>query len=165
MPRVMPAQKPGTSVQEVGTPPEFCIAVERRFGDISFDLAANDGNRVHPDYYGPGSRSGEDALTANWSTASNGLLWLNPPYDRIRDFAAKCKEESKLGAKIVMLIPASVATNWFADLIHGIALVLPVRPRLTFVGHKDPYPKDLMLCCYNVGSVGFEPWHWKEDRR
>lgn len=45
----------------------------------------------------------------------------------IRRKAAKCKEEAWLGAKIAMLIPASVATNWFADMIHGIAMVLPWR--------------------------------------
>ncbi len=61
----------------------------------------------------------------------------------------------------MMLIPASVATNWFADEIHGCALVLPIRPRLTFVGHQHPYPKDLMLCVYNLGAPGFEPWRWK----
>lgn len=156
----MPAQKPGRSVQEVGTPPEFLSAVEARFGRIFFDLAANDSNAIHTEFYGPGSQIAEDALNEGW-WEWGGLLWLNPPYDQIKAFAKKCRTEAKLGAKIAMLIPASVATNWFADEIYGVALVLPIRPRLTFVGHKDPYPKDLMLCAYNLGAPGFEPWRWK----
>jgi phage N-6-adenine-methyltransferase len=155
----MPAQRPGSSTQEVGTPAAFLDAVQDRFGEITWDLAANQTNHVVDDWYGPGSQDGEDSLTQDWS-ANSGLLWLNPPYNRIRDFASKCKEESWTGAKIAMLIPASVATNWFADLIHGIALVMPIRPRLTFVGHNAPYPKDLMIVGYNVGAVGFEPWRW-----
>jgi len=111
-------------------------------------------------FYGPGSSIAENALTENWCRWA-GLLWLNPPYDNIKAFAAKCRAESAKGATIAMLIPASVATNWFAEEIHGHALVLPIRPRLTFVGHKDPYPKDLMLCVYGLAAPGFEPWRWK----
>jgi len=149
----------GDSVQEVGTPPAFLRAVERRFGRILFDLAANKENAICRHFYGPGSDIAGDALTQSWAPWK-GLLWLNPPFDRIKDFAHKCKVEAANGAKIAMLTPASVATNWFAEEIHGVALVMPIRPRLTFVGHKDPYGKDLILCAYNLGAPGFEPWRW-----
>lgn len=155
------ARVSGDSVQEVGTQPEFLRAVERRFGVICFDLAANTSNAVFGDlFYGPGSTIAEDALTQDWHRWA-GLLWLNPPYDNIKAFAAKCKVEASKGATIAMLIPASVATNWFAEEIHGRAFVLPVRPRLTFVGHTAPYPKDLMLCVYGLAEPGFEPWRWR----
>ena len=156
----MPAQRPGSSVQEVATPPEFLDAVVAKFGPIVWDLAADASNHVVPGWFGPGSEFGEDSLAQSWSLNNLGLLWLNPPYDSIRKFAEKCRAEAARGAKIAMLIPASVATNWFADLIHGVALVMPIRPRLMFVGHSAPYPKDLMLCCYNCGEPRFEPWRW-----
>jgi phage N-6-adenine-methyltransferase len=157
----MPSQQPGASVQEVGTPPEFLCAVEGRFGKITWDLAANESNHVVPWWFGPGSQFGEDSLTIPWTEKAGGLLWLNPPFGRIAEFAAKCKAEARLGAKIIMLIPASVSTNWFAEHVYGFASVRPIRPRLTFVGHKAPFPKDLMLALWNVRGVGFCPLKWR----
>lgn len=161
----MPAQRPGTSEQVVCTPRAFLDAVERRFGKIGFDLAATKENNVTGDddsFFGPGSTLANDALTVDWSQLGGDLCWCNPEYGMIkgsRGFAHKARIEAACGVRIVMLIPAAVATNWFADEIHGHALVIPIRPRLTFVGHKDPFPKDLMLVCYNLGSPGFEPWN------
>jgi hypothetical protein len=157
----MGARISGDSVQEVSTPPEFLRAVEARLGmQITWDLAADASNHVADRWYGPGSRYGEDSLIAPWDGI--GLGWLNPPFKMIKKFAAKCAVTTET---VAMLIPASVATNWYAELIHGRAMVTPLRPRLTFVGHKDPYPKDMMLCCYNLGSIGFEPWQWKEPTK
>jgi hypothetical protein len=39
-------------------------------------------------------------------------------------------------------------------------MVLPLNPRLTFVGEKDPYPKDLMLSCFGFGVTGCKQWRW-----
>jgi phage N-6-adenine-methyltransferase len=143
----------------VGTPPEFLRAVEGRFGPITFDLAADESNHVVAGWFGPGGIY-PDALATAWCDIE-GLLWLNPPYDNIKAFAHKAKIESAKGARVAMLIPASVATNWFAEEIDGHAFVLPIRPRLTFVGHTSPYPKDLMLCVFGPGAKGFECWRWK----
>ncbi len=163
----MPAQRPGTSEQVVCTPRAF-LAVEKRFGRLTFDLAATRENNVTGDpdsFFGPGSHLANDALTADWMQIADETCWLNPEHGMIkgaRGFAHKCRVEAACSKiKIVMLIPASVATNWFAEEIHGHALVIPIRPRLTFVGHKDPYPKDLMICAYNLGAPGFEPWDWR----
>lgn len=164
----MPTQRPGTSEQVVCTPPAFIRACEARFGRFGFDLAATPENSIVPgQHYGPGSLFyAEDALRADWKAnlGDHSVLgWLNPEYGMIKGphgFAAKARREGAKGVRLVMLIPAAVATNWFADEIHGHALVIPIRPRLTFVGHKDPYPKDLMICAYNLGTPGFEPWRW-----
>ncbi len=164
----MPAQKPGTSEQTVCTPRAFLNAVESRFGKIAFDLAATQENAVTGDdqFFGPGSPWANDSLTADWSQVYEDeltILWCNPPYGMIKGngFARKARKECAGGdVRVVMLIPAAVATNWFAEEVHGHALVIPIRPRLTFVGHRDPFPKDLMLCCYGIGRVGFEPWQW-----
>ena len=59
-----------------------------------------------------------------------------------------------------MLVPASVGSCWFADHVFGKALVLPLRPRLVFVGETHPYPKDLMALAWE-GYAGFELWKWK----
>lgn len=158
----MPAQRPGTSEQTVCTPRAFLDAVERRFGSLTFDLAATRENSITGDgsFFGHGSLLAEDALTVDWPREK--LLWCNPPYGLIKGngFARKARIESEKGSRIAMLIPAAVATNWYAEEVHGHAFVLPIRPRLTFVGHTDPYPKDLMLCMFGPGARGFEPWQW-----
>lgn len=176
MSRKMPAQKPGASKQDYGSPPAFLRAVEARFGRIVWDLAAHASNSVCGDrYFGPGSRWGENSLERAWDLipgvrTGEGLLWLNPPFGKIKPWARKCQAEASFGARIAMLVPLS-GGNWFADYVEESAFVLPIRPRFPFVGQEpnpktgklDPYPKDLMLCVYNpptVFHVGFETWRW-----
>jgi phage N-6-adenine-methyltransferase len=165
-PRFMPQQKPGRSVQEVGTPRELLDAVEARFGFFGVDLAALKSNRVVGPYCGPDHHNEHmrDALGLacqwNWSQAT-GLRWLNPPYNNIAPWAEKCAEQSAIGpCRIAFLVPASVGSNWFADHVDGKALVLFLRPRLTFVGHTQCYPKDLILALYGE-KPGYECWRWR----
>lgn len=154
-----PAQKPHRSKQNYATPREFLSAVEARFGRIVFDLAAE------PETSAAGLAffsKEDDALTQDWggSTPEPGWLWLNPPFGDIASFAAKCAEESAKGAKILMLVPASIGSNWFRDHVLGKAMVLGLNPRMSFDGIAM-YPKDLMLCVYAHGVNGFDQWRWK----
>jgi phage N-6-adenine-methyltransferase len=154
----MPVQKPGKSVQEVETPLDFMQAVEKRFGRMDFDLAASPGNAKAFRYF----HKEHDSLKQDWSKL-DGNLWLNCEYSDIEPWAAKCASY-KIGLfdniRIFLLTPASVGSNWFQSHVWGSALVLALNPRLTFVGHTQAYPKDLILSCFN-GKYGFEPWRWK----
>ena len=49
----MPEQKRHSSKQAVGTPRELLAAVEKRFGHIGLDLAANASNNIKDCYYAP----------------------------------------------------------------------------------------------------------------
>lgn len=161
MARPMPKQKPGLSEQIVGTPPEFLAAVARRFGPIRFDLAANAANAVAPAYFGPGSPLGEDALEQSWQRP--GVLFCNPEFGDCKRFVKKAAEEGAKGARIHLLAPASVSSKWFADYVHHKALVLALRPKLTFVGHDHQFPKDLALFVFGPWiAPGFDVWRWKE---
>lgn len=157
-----PRQRRWRSEQAVPTPREFLPPVAERFGVITFDLAATPANSVVGGYhFGPGSMWGVDALVQSWHRR-NGLLWLNPPFETIGPWAAKCREEAAAGATIAMLTPASVGSIWFAEHVHGRALVLGLSPRLKFVGCKHQYPKDLMLSVYGPCiTPGFDVWRWK----
>jgi phage N-6-adenine-methyltransferase len=156
--RFMPEQKPGRSAQEVGTPRAFLDAVEKRFGPLKWDLAADESNHVTERWFGPGA-PGEDSLTCSWWMCPPGLLWLNPPYGNIGPWAAKCASIVD-PHRIAFLVPASVGSNWFAEHVDGKALVLFLRPRLTFVGHTQSYPKDLILAVYGE-KPGYECWRWR----
>jgi hypothetical protein len=158
----MPAQRPGKSFQDVGTPREFLNAVEKRFGDIMWDLAAHEGNSVAASgFYGPGSGFGENAFKEIWHSIP-GLLWLNPPFENIKEWAMRAAAESGHGARILMLIPAAIGTNYFKEWIWPFARIYALSPRLTFVGHTQSYPKDLILCEYSRDVVpALECWRWK----
>ena len=145
----------GQSKQDYATPRDFRLAVRYRFGCIETDLAASLENTLARDFISQHKNS----LVQNWAKMTPGLCFLNPPFDNIAPWAAKCAAEAKLGARILLLTPASIGTNWFAEHVWGNALVLALRPRLCFDG-KNPYPKDVMLSCFNLGDPGFECWKW-----
>jgi hypothetical protein len=152
----------GTSIQDYQTDPEFMRAVFKRFGSMDFDLAAHASNSQCGKYfYGSGSMLGTDSMAEDWSKL-RGNLWLNPPYNAIALWAKKCSEYRGEG-KIFFLVPASVGSNWFAWLVYPYATTYLLNGRLTFVGEKNPYPKDCLLAIYPSRS-GVDPiqiWRWK----
>ena len=148
-------QKPGRSKQDYGTPWEFIDAVAARFGPIAFDLAAHAANCKHADYY----NVEDDSLSKDW-TKLRGNLWLNPEFGDIAPWAAKSSREASHDRRVFMLTPASIGSNWFAEHVHGKALVLGLSPRMMFEGATDPYPRDLMLSIYGE-FPGFGTWRWR----
>lgn len=149
-------QKPGRSRQDYGTPPEFLRAVERRFGPIAFDLAARPDNAVTSAHFSPRTNS----LVQHWNRLT-GVLWLNPPFGKPDAWAGKCARSMGPGRVILLLTPASVSTEWFADYVYGRARVFAIRPRLTFVGCQDPYPGDLILSAFGPDyPPAFCCWRW-----
>ena len=152
-----PSIKRGHSRQDYETPADFMRAVADRFGAPILDLAASDENPKAPMWI----TEAQDSLSIAWHLQASGVLWLNPPFGVIGPWAKKCWEEKQEGCRILMLVPASVGSNWFKDFVHNRALVCFLSPRITFEGADDPYPKDLVLCCYNFGTAGYECWRWK----
>lgn len=168
-----PPQKPHRSRQDYATPPEFITAVKAflGIGQFAIDLAASDENAKALAYFS----EADDSLTQDWTKALSDLqgdtpladrdlawAWLNPPYANIGAWVEKARAEAAKGAAIAMLLPASVSTEWYAAHVHGRADVVFIRPRLTFVGHADPYPKDLMLLLYSPEAEGVtSTWNWK----
>jgi phage N-6-adenine-methyltransferase len=147
-----PTIKRGKSRQDYETPWSFIKAVEAKFGPIAFDLAADSENFKGPE--GMYFDVQNDAFRHDWSKIT-GNLWLNPPYGTIGPWAKKASE----GGRVLLLTPASVGSNWFADYVHGKAHVYFLRPRLVFEGADDPYPKDLILSVF-AEPPGYTPWKW-----
>ena len=158
---MMPAQRPATSEQTVCTPTDFLTVVERRFGMSQRDLAALESNAVTDTYFGPDHKRPEyrDSLQNEWHP-DRCLLWLNPPFSNIAAFAKKAAAESKQGARVAMLVPCG-NTRWWIEHVQPYAYEFRLFPRLTFKGHKSPFPKDLNLYLYDRGLTGSQPWNWK----
>lgn len=166
-PGPVPAQARGRSHQDYGTPSDFLDAVTGRFGAISFDLAASAVNSTarHPLGANPPPSyftEADDSLKQDW-TKLHGNLWLNPRFADIAPWARKCRDSTRVAHafdRILLLTPASIGAEWFAQYVDREAMVLGLVGRLTFVGCEDPYPKDCILSCYGE-RTGFDLWRWK----
>lgn len=175
----MPAQKPGKSRQDYGTPWELIRAVEARWGKLALDLAAHDNgdNAKAPAWFGESDDYLKQDFTPGLGLPDDALCWCNPPFENIAPWAAKWGADAKLGARIIALVPASIGAEWFAAHAFAKARVVALRPRLAFEGggHQkgcadetcmgcQTYPKDCMLLLYgkvdNNGSL-LETWRWK----
>lgn len=155
----MPAQKPATSEQVVATPLDFLSKVKIRLkvDDFVMDLAASGDNTVT---YNGWYTEKENSLIQNWNY--DGWCWLNPPYSDISPWTIKAWEESRKGAHIAMLVPASVGSNWWRQHVDNKAYITFLNGRITFVGHTKPYPKDLALLLYAPFLEGGSCiWRWK----
>jgi len=156
-----PALNRHRSKQDYQTPAGFMRAFEECFGPIGFDLAAHAQNTQHEKFFGVE----EDSLRQNWERTQSlcvGWLWLNPPFNNIKPWAAKCdalREEMGWDCSLAFLVPASVGSNWWREYVHLRAQVHFLSPRLSFDG-KNPFPKDIALCLYGM-PPGYECWRWK----
>lgn len=154
----------GKSKQDYQTPEAFIQAVLGRLGiaDFAYDLAASPENfQSTAGYY----NEEQNSLAQNWAESFkyDTWLWLNPPFSDIRPWVEKCWKESEAGAKIAVLVPASVGSNWWQEFVHHKAHVLMLNDRIQFVGAKWVYPKDCGLLLYTpfIRQGGYESWAWK----
>lgn len=154
-----PVQKPGKSKQDYGTPWELIRAIEARWGTLTVDLAARANNAKAPRFITPEL----DSFKQNWAEwIGGGIGWLNPEFADIAPWAQRCKLYAT--HRIIMLTPASIGSEWFAEHCEGAAKVVGLRPRLTFEGCKDPYPKDCMLTLFGPFDAAmpvFSTWRWR----
>ena len=148
----------GASRQDYGTPWEFIAAVEAQFGPISFDLAASWTNAKTPWYL----CEAHNALEWDWQRLERVFgrrLWLNPPFGNIAPWAAKCAAS---GASVLLLVQASVGSNWWRDHVHGRAFAWFLNGLICFDG-KNGFPKDCALIEYGGRPPGYTVWSWRND--
>ncbi len=177
-----PNSKPEAGQQDYRTPQDFLAAVQRKFGvRLAFDLACTTVDCVVPtspcqdmaydvSRFGFCCDTGADALASAWPTTPPGeAAWCNPPFGRSGAFARVASES--MHCRSILLIPASVGSNWFAEHVAGIACVVFLRPRIVFndpqgspvvdkYGQKTGINRDCMLAAY-----GWAPGMHCEDWR
>jgi len=164
MAEIAPKDKTKTK-QDYGTDPKFWNILNGKY-DFKWDLACHEGNclvtdgRFNSGYLHPYT----DSLAEDWHL-KEGWLYLNPPFKDIKPWARKCVNESLLGAKVVMLTPASVGSIWFHDWVMNKAHVMFLKGRLTFAGETAPYPKDCMISIFDNFHRGVNIWDWRKDWR
>lgn len=163
-----------TSRDDWETPNDFYFRLDEEF-NFAFDLAANSENSKVGDFYlGPGSLFSEDALDDNvtwfdYMGETWRYSWLNPPFNKARDFLAKVKDETaRFPLGVVMLLPASVDTKWFHEEVVPFANEIRiVKGRLAFSGQSGNNT-GTVVCVFHPKALGIIPqvahfWDWRNE--
>lgn len=150
--------------QDYETPDDFFEACGRLvcsgIDDSAFrvDLAAHYENTKCSRFF----NESENSLVRPWHK-NYGWLWLNPPFCDIKPWAQKCVEESKKGAKIVMLTP--IETTEWAQLCFSNADVRLLVGRLTFKPMTTCFPKPCMISIFDKSRVpSISLWDWRKQK-
>ncbi|HEQ3535093.1 TPA: phage N-6-adenine-methyltransferase [Vibrio parahaemolyticus] len=131
----------GVKLQDLWqTPPEIFNQLNQEF-QFALDAAAESETALCANFF----TEQEDALSQNWG---NQTVFCNPPYSQLKAFARKGYEESRKGAKVVMLVPARTDTQAFHDYFSK-GEVRFIKGRLKFLQNGEaqntaPFPS--MIC-------------------
>ncbi len=157
------------SKQDHATPPVLLGCIQSTFHcDLDLDLAASAENKKCERFISLEM----DSLKQDWKKVLEEqeseehefwreeyiAAWLNPPFRGVDPWMEKCAEESAKGCRIVSLTLASLGTGWYRNHVEGNALSLVLRKRITFLGQKDPFPKELMVTLWGFGMTGLAFW-------
>jgi phage N-6-adenine-methyltransferase len=162
----MPAQRPSTSTQAVGTPVRFLDAARRLFSikEFSVDLAADPSNAVCDVFLTEAVNALAPEVRWRDYCGSKGWGWLNPPFKEIGPWVEKAWRESRNGARLMVLVPAATDTQWWDSHVRGKAYIIYIKGRFAFVGHTAHYPKGLALLVYAPFLKGGDRvWAWTDD--
>tara|TARA_R110002020_G_scaffold123083_2_gene279191 strand:- start:3576 stop:4076 length:501 start_codon:yes stop_codon:yes gene_type:complete len=140
---------------EWSTPDDLYKALDAEFG-FTLDAAATAFNAKCATYL---SRD-QDALLQRWALIpshrpAKPVVWLNPPYSRLRQFLAKAVTESANGCTVVCLVPSRTDTRWWHESVWDTATHAPrpgvsvrfIRGRLKFGDGRGtaPFPSAVVV--------------------
>lgn len=112
--------------REWATPPEVFNPLHAEFG-FTVDVCASAANKKLPLYFS----EAQDGLSKPWAP---NVCWMNPPYGReIYAWTRKARDEARLGATVVGLLPASCDLSWWHEDVVGHAEVRYIRGRVRFL--------------------------------
>ncbi|WP_418113464.1 phage N-6-adenine-methyltransferase [Vibrio scophthalmi] len=127
------------------TPAEIFRQLNDEF-HFTLDAAAEPSTALCSNYF----TEQDDALAKNWGSH---VVYCNPPYSKLREFARKAYEASLTGATVVMLVPARTDTQAFHHYLSK-GEVRFIKGRLKFLQAGEaqntaPFPS--MICVLGAG--------------
>lgn len=157
----MAGYMPRAAKSDWRTPPEVVDLVRAALrGRIDLDPCANRealaGGLIGEkrNIFGPPDASG---LEEPWS----GRVFVNPPFDELGAWAAKCRREHELhGCEVVLLMPARTDTAYWHEHVSTANAVCFWRGRIRFVGAPAAAPFLVALAYW-----GAWPWEFHEATR
>jgi site-specific DNA-methyltransferase (adenine-specific) len=124
------------------TPQDLFDKIHKAF-NFTLDPCANKDNTKCSKFY----TEEDNGLSKQWA---GEMVFCNPPYSKIKDWVAKCYQESHDwgNTRVIMLIPARVDTRYFHDYVFKYAKAICfIKGRLKFGDSKNsaPFPSALIL--------------------
>lgn len=126
--------------------PDVVLEMVRRLGPIILDPATSPDNPTNAAHF---LTEKDNGLSRPWNYG--GLIFVNPPYSQMKQWAWKIATEATIGADpLVALVPARTDTAWWATLMEARPTVAFWRGRLKFKGAPSGAPFPSALLFYNV---------------
>lgn len=139
--------------------PLLIAAVQRTFGTITVDLAAQKENAVVHNYIS----EAENTFTVDWTQyLDGGLGWLNPPTEvDLTNWTAKCVKEAGRGARILLFTEAALDTAAFWAHLWPNAAICMLHPRISYDHRIAP----TMIAAFNTRYAhrSLNLWLWEQD--
>lgn len=123
--------------------PQYFFDYWNRIYNFSFDLAAEKETAKCKRYF----TKEDDAMNQDWHKL-NGWLWLNPPYNPCKKWIQKAQRESKLGSKIVVLIPCMLGTRYLYEYLPSELYI--IVGRVSFYYNKKEKKGNCLYSCVAV---------------
>ena len=137
------------------TPNQILAAIVATIGKIALDPCASSYKRHH--FAAVNLSKSRDGLKHSAPWPRRAVTFVNPPYGReIVAWAKLAAEQAKLGAKIVMLVPARVDTQWWRLLLEQEPLILFLGNRIRFVGAPDLAMFPSAIVTFHVSGEALE---------
>jgi len=140
--------------QDWATPPYIVWGLAKELNlRFTFDACASEANHKAPKYL----TAEQNALApGDWTgrREEDEAVWCNPPYEDPGAWVAKAAQQSSLGP-VVMLLPASISTNWFYQTQRRFPVFL-YRQRIQFLPPPGVVAKDrssVSNCAVLLGGV------------
>jgi len=124
------------------TPQDFYDKLDRLYGPFTLDPCANAENAKTANYF----TEADDGLAQDWS---GNVVFCNPPYNNMKDWSKKCRDEAlKSDTTVVLLCPARTDTRYFHDSIMFADEIFFIKGRLKFGGSKNSAPFPSMVAVF-----------------
>jgi phage N-6-adenine-methyltransferase len=144
----------GKATDEWETPQVLFDALNKEF-TFTVDAAATAANAKVGQYLGSGALF-TDAMDPALHWGNSGVVWLNPPYSRCREFIAKAASEAReWRCTVVCLVPARTDTRWWHESVWDAENHRPrpgveirfIKGRLKFAGATAgaPFPSVVIV--------------------
>lgn len=162
----------GESRQDLGTPWDLIRAIEKRWGPLAWDLAADHTNTKAPRYLSKRI----DSLKQDWTELLRGENgWLNPEFNPVTPWINHVVRHYQQGAKLITLTRGSIDANWYWR-IEPIGNIYVLSPRPAFLNQRDkktgrilePHELKVYASAIIITTFNIEPknekmqlWKWK----
>ena len=130
--------------------PSWMFDLVRKLGPIYLDPATTVDNPAGAEMF---FTREDDGLSKHWGSYGKGVIWLNPPYSRVSDWARKCIAETRLcEMPLFFLCATRTGSRWFNAMNRAADCRIDWHERIKFSDEESGAPFDSTL--FLIGGDG-----------